>query len=54
MKERAAVLDFEEAQLWKEKMELLEKHYAKSLIVNSKGINVDVFYVLMGMPSAAS
>ncbi len=47
MKERAAVLDFEEAQLWKEKMELLEKHYAKSLIVNSKGINVDVFYVLM-------
>ena len=47
MKERAAVLDLEEAQLWKEKMELLEKHYAKSLIVNSKGINVDVFYVLM-------
>ena len=47
MKERAAVLDFEEAQLWKEKMELLEKHYAKSLIVNSKDINVDVFYVLM-------
>ena len=47
MKERAAVLDFEEAQLWKEKMELLEKHYAKSLIVNSKGINVDVFFVLM-------
>ena len=47
MKERAAVLDFEEAQQWKEKMELLERHYAKSLIVNSKGINVDVFYVLM-------
>ncbi len=47
MKERAAVLDFEEAQQWKEKMELLERHYAKSLIVNSKGINVDVFYVIM-------
>ena len=30
MKERAAVLDFEEAQQWKEKMELLERHYAKS------------------------
>lgn len=47
MKERAAVLDFEEAQQWKEKMELLERHYAKSLIVNSKGINVDVFYVIV-------
>ena len=27
-------------------MELLEKHYAKSLIVNAKGINVDVFYII--------
>ena len=25
----------------------MERHYAKSLIVNSKGINVDVFYVIM-------
>lgn len=46
MKDSAARLAFEEAQQWKEKMELLEKHYAKSLIVNSKGINVDVFYVI--------
>ena len=34
MKECAGQLRFEEAQEWKEKMELLEKHYAKSLIVN--------------------
>ena len=44
------IKDFErrmkESQEWKEKMELLEKHYAKSLIVNAKGINVDVFYVI--------
>ena len=40
MKECAGQLRFEEAQVWKEKMELLEKHYAKSLIVNAKGINV--------------
>ena len=46
MKECAADLRFEEAQEWKEKMELLEKHYAKSLIVNAKGINVDVFNVI--------
>ena len=46
MKECAAALRFEEAQEWKEKMELLEKHYARSLIVNAKGINVDVFYII--------
>ena len=46
MKECAGQLRFEEAQEWKEKMELLEKHYAKSLIVNAKGINVDVFYII--------
>ena len=46
MKECAAALRFEEAQGWKEKMELLEKHYARSLIVNAKGINVDVFYII--------
>lgn len=46
MKECAADLRFEEAQEWKEKMELLEKHYASSLIVNARGINVDVFYII--------
>lgn len=46
MKECAADLWFEEAQEWKEKMELLEKHYASSLIVNARGINVDVFYII--------
>ncbi|HIZ85395.1 MAG TPA: excinuclease ABC subunit UvrC, partial [Candidatus Coprenecus stercoravium] len=47
MKECSAALEFEQAQEWKEKMELLEKHYAKSLIVNAKGLNVDVFYIIM-------
>ncbi len=46
MKECVADLRFEEAQEWKEKMELLEKHYASSLIVNARGINVDVFYII--------
>ena len=46
MKESAAALQFEDAEVWKEKMELLEKHYARSLIVNAKGINVDVFYII--------
>lgn len=46
MKDCASRLDFEEAQQFKEKMELLEKHYAKSLIVNSKDMNADVFYII--------
>lgn len=46
MKECASRLDFEEAQQFKEKMELLEKHYAKSLIVNSRDMNADVFYII--------
>ncbi|HIZ86643.1 MAG TPA: excinuclease ABC subunit UvrC [Candidatus Coprenecus pullistercoris] len=46
MNECAAALKFEEAQIWKERLDLLQKHYAKSFIVNAKGINVDVFHVL--------
>ncbi len=46
MKEAAAVLDFEGAQSWKEKMELLQKHYAKSLIVGSTQLDADVFSII--------
>ncbi len=43
MKESARRLDFEKAQEYKEKKELLERHYSKSLIVNTAQLNVDVF-----------
>ncbi len=46
MKTAAAALDFESAQGWKEKMELLQKHYSKSLIVGSKQIDADVFSII--------
>jgi len=36
-------LRFEEAQLYKEKIELIGKHYSKSLIVSQTITNVDVF-----------
>lgn len=46
MKKAASLLRFEEAQLWKERKELLEAHYSKSLIVNSANVNIDVCSIL--------
>jgi len=43
MKQEAEAWKFEEAQIWKTRKELLEKHYAKSLIVSATLLNTDVF-----------
>ena len=43
MHEAAAAMDFEQAQVYKEKMMSLEQHYSKSVIVNSTVGDVDVF-----------
>ncbi len=43
MQEVAARMDFEQAQLYKEKMVSLENHYSKSVIMNSGIGDVDVF-----------
>ncbi|NCB98983.1 MAG: excinuclease ABC subunit C, partial [Bacteroidia bacterium] len=43
MRKAAAELKFEEAQKYKEKLGLLEKHYSKSTIVNPSLTNIDVF-----------
>ena len=43
MKAHAAKFEFEEAQLFKEKIEILEKYKGKSVIVNASIHNVDVF-----------
>ena len=43
MKEHAARFEFEEAQVYKEKIDLLEKYKGKSVIVNAGIHNVDVF-----------
>jgi len=45
MSEAAFVLDFEKAQEYKEKVEMLAKHYAKSLIVGQGDIDADVFSI---------
>ena len=46
MQEFAANLEFEQAQEYKEKMELLENHYSKSLIVHPSITNTDVFSIV--------
>lgn len=46
MKDLASQLRFEEAQACKEKMELLESHYSRSLIVNAGNINLDVCSII--------
>lgn len=45
MNEAAAALRFEEAQLYKERMEILNAHYNKSLIVQPTLSNIDVFTI---------
>jgi len=46
MKELAANMQFEEAQIIKEKIDVLENYQAKSTIVNPKISNVDVFSIM--------
>ena len=43
MKEAAESLDFESAQVYKDKIQSLEKHYSKSVITSVASINADVF-----------
>ncbi|MGD1947162.1 MAG: excinuclease ABC subunit UvrC [Croceivirga sp.] len=45
MKELAAQMEFEKAQLVKEKIEILENYQAKSTVVNPKISDVDVFSI---------
>ena len=47
MTEAAESMDFEQAQIYKEKMLSLEQHYSKSVIMNSAVGDVDVFSLIM-------
>ena len=46
MTEAAERMDFEQAQVYKEKLQSLEKHYSKSVIMNSTIGDVDVFSLI--------
>lgn len=52
MAEAAANMEFESAQLYKEKMLSLEQHYSKSVIMNSTVGDVDVFSLVIDGPEA--
>lgn len=52
MLEAAQNMDFESAQLYKEKMQSLENHYSKSVIINATVGDVDVFSLIVDSPEA--
>lgn len=52
MQKHASLLEFEKAQAVKEKLELLEKFQAKSMVVNPKIHDVDVFSIISDQESA--
>ncbi len=52
MTEAAQNMDFEQAQIYKEKMMSLEQHYSKSVIMNSSIGDVDVFSLVIDGPEA--
>ena len=52
MQEAAVNMEFEQAQLYKEKMQSLEQHYSKSVIMSSIVGDVDVFSLVIDGPEA--
>ena len=46
MQQAAETLDFEQAEEYRQKMQSLEKHYSKSLIMNTQMGSVDVFSIV--------
>ena len=52
MQDAAVNMEFEQAQLYKEKMQSLEQHYSKSVIMSSIVGDVDVFSLVIDGPEA--
>ena len=52
MQQAAMNMEFEQAQMYKEKMQSLESHYSKSVIMNAAVGDVDVFSLVIDGPEA--
>ena len=52
MTEAASRMEFEQAQVYKEKMQSLEQHYSKSVVMNAAVGDVDVFSLVIDGPEA--
>ena len=48
----AEELDFETAQLYKNKVDALKKHYAKSIVSSARDLNCDVFSLISDAPES--
>ena len=52
MQDAASNMDFEQAQIYKEKMQSLEQHYSKSVIMSAITGDVDVFSLIVDGPES--
>ena len=52
MLESAGRMEFEQAQLYKDKMQSIEQHYSKSVVMNAAVGDVDVFSLIIDGPDA--
>ena len=52
MKQAADALDFESAQEYKVRIERLQKHYARSIIMSARDVDADVFGLVFDGPDA--
>ena len=52
MTEAAQQMEFEQAQVYKEKMQSLEQHYSKSVVMNAAVGDLDVFSLIIDGPDA--
>ena len=52
MKQAADALDFESAQEYKVRLERLQKHYARSIIMSARDVDADVFGLVFDGPDA--
>ena len=52
MKQAADALDFESAQEYKTRIERLQKHYARSIIMSAREVDADVFGLVFDGPDA--
>ena len=52
MTRAAEALDFEQAQMWKERIAALQQHYSRSIVTQARDLEADVFALVFDGPDA--
>ena len=52
MRAAADTLDFEQAQMWKDRIDALQKHYSRSIVSSVRDLEADVFALVFDGPDA--